>query len=186
MAENYYVRIRGKVKGPYTHEKVLQQVRRKRLGRHHEISEDAVSWQKAGTFEEFFEPEEAAFNTEPLEERSEEIFEEIFDEEFSASLPAASSRVSHGGYDVHDQRAHGSHRDRQQSTKSRAVFVVLGLFLGGLGIHNFYAGYSTKGVIQLVLTLVLGILIIPLFAVGIWVLIEVITVREDSDGLPFT
>jgi TM2 domain-containing membrane protein YozV len=36
------------------------------------------------------------------------------------------------------------------------VFIVLGLFLGCLGIHNFYAGYSAKGAVQLAVTLVLG------------------------------
>jgi hypothetical protein len=31
-------------------------------------------------------------------------------------------------------------------TKSRVAYVLLGLFLGGLGIHNFYAGYTGKAV----------------------------------------
>jgi len=40
------------------------------------------------------------------------------------------------------------------SDKSRIVAGLLGILLGGLGIHNFYLGYTSKGIIQLVLTIV--------------------------------
>ena len=33
--------------------------------------------------------------------------------------------------------------------KSKLVAGLLGIFLGGLGIHNFYLGYSSKGFIQI-------------------------------------
>lgn len=67
-----------------------------------------------------------------------------------------------------------------QQSKSRAAYIVLGLFLGGLGIHNFYAGHTSRGVIQLLLNLFLFWTIIVPVGIGIWVLIEVIAV--DSDG----
>ena len=35
--------------------------------------------------------------------------------------------------------------------KSRIASGLLGIFLGGLGVHNFYLGYTKKAVIQLVL-----------------------------------
>ena len=66
--------------------------------------------------------------------------------------------------------------------KSRVTFILLGLFLGGLGIHNFYAGYSSKGVTQLLLNLFLFWTIIVPVGVGIWVLIEVCTVDHDAFG----
>ena len=28
---------------------------------------------------------------------------------------------------------------------SKVAYVLLGIFLGGLGIHNFYAGYAGRG-----------------------------------------
>ena len=37
--------------------------------------------------------------------------------------------------------------------KSRIVAGLLGIFLGGLGVHNFYLGNNKKAVIQLVLCL---------------------------------
>ena len=37
--------------------------------------------------------------------------------------------------------------------KSRVAAGVLGILLGGLGIHNFYLGYTKRGVAQLLITL---------------------------------
>lgn len=70
--------------------------------------------------------------------------------------------------------------------KSRVSFILLGLFLGGLGIHNFYAGYTTRAVIQLLISVLTGWLIVPLIAVGIWALIEVIVVKQDAKGIQFS
>lgn len=69
--------------------------------------------------------------------------------------------------------------------KSRVAYILLGLFLGGLGIHNFYAGYAGRGIAQLLISLFIGWLIIPLIAVGIWVLIEICTVTADAQGVRF-
>ena len=35
--------------------------------------------------------------------------------------------------------------------KSRLVAGLLGIFLGGIGIHNFYLGYNEKGIGQIIL-----------------------------------
>lgn len=48
MSERFFFRIRGEVKGPYAREQIQSLIRKKRLGRHHELSEDAVTWQRAG------------------------------------------------------------------------------------------------------------------------------------------
>lgn len=69
--------------------------------------------------------------------------------------------------------------------KSRVAYILLGLFLGGLGIHNFYAGRTAIGVVQLLITICLGWLIFPLFVVGVWVLVELIAVTRDAKGVPF-
>lgn len=69
--------------------------------------------------------------------------------------------------------------------KSRLAFILLGLFVGALGIHNFYAGYTGRGIAQLLITLLIGWLFVPLIFVGIWILIEIITVTADSDGVKF-
>ncbi|MEZ6040020.1 MAG: GYF domain-containing protein [Planctomycetaceae bacterium] len=55
MADAYYIRVRGQVKGPLSREQIVSQIRKKRLGRHHELSEDAVHWERAGDIPGLFE-----------------------------------------------------------------------------------------------------------------------------------
>ena len=64
--------------------------------------------------------------------------------------------------------------------KSRLIYILLALFLGIFGVHNFYAGYWGKGLIQLLLTL-LSLFLLSLI-VYIWVVVEVITVKTDASG----
>ena len=69
--------------------------------------------------------------------------------------------------------------------KSRLVYIMLGFFLGALGIHNFYAGYNGTGIAQLLITIFLGWLFIPLIIVWIWVLVEICVVNKDAQGQQF-
>ncbi|MDQ0676071.1 TM2 domain-containing membrane protein YozV [Pseudarthrobacter siccitolerans] len=73
--------------------------------------------------------------------------------------------------------------------KSKLAAGLLGIFLGGLGIHRFYLGYTTIGVIQIILTVLLGIFTFGL--VGLWGLIEGIMIlagasyfQRDANGIP--
>ncbi len=66
---------------------------------------------------------------------------------------------------------------------------LLGIFLGGLGIHNFYLGYTGKAVAQLMIC-VFGfcVLVGPVVA-GIWGLVEGIMIfcdraPVDANGVP--
>lgn len=67
--------------------------------------------------------------------------------------------------------------------KSKITAGLLGIFLGGFGVHNFYLGFIGKAVGQIVLTVFscgLG---------GLWGFIEGIlilagTINKDADGLP--
>lgn len=66
----------------------------------------------------------------------------------------------------------------QQYDKSPVAAGLLALFLGGLGVHKFYLGYATEGVILLIGTLVswatiiIGIGFLGLMAIGVICLIE--------------
>jgi TM2 domain-containing membrane protein YozV len=71
-----------------------------------------------------------------------------------------------------------------EKQKSRVAFVLLGVFLGIFGVHNFYAGYMKKGVFQLCLTL-----FTCFYGAAIswtWALIEICTVSKDFDDVQFT
>jgi TM2 domain-containing membrane protein YozV len=83
---------------------------------------------------------------------------------------------------VPPQGAYGPASDRRQ----RIAYILLGVFVGTLGIHNFYAGYVGRGVAQLLITIFIGWLLLPLLAVWIWNLVEIVVVTQDSKGVPFT
>lgn len=72
------------------------------------------------------------------------------------------------------------------SSKSRVGYILFGLFLGGLGIHNFYAGYAGRGIAQLLLNLFLFWTILVPIIIWIWVIIEIIVVDRDSNGNRFS
>lgn len=71
------------------------------------------------------------------------------------------------------------------SRKNRTTYVVLALFLGCFGVHNFYAGYTGKGIAQLLITLLIGWLLVPLLAIAVWVIIEMCSVTADAKGNAF-
>ena len=68
----------------------------------------------------------------------------------------------------------------QEPLKSRSAYIILAVLFGTLGIHNFYAGHNSKGIAQLLIALLLGWLVIPIFIIWIWVLIEIFTVKKDG------
>ncbi len=66
--------------------------------------------------------------------------------------------------------------------KSKLVAGLLGIFLGGLGIHNFYLGFTGKAIAQIVLSFCFGI-------GAIWGLIEGImiltgSINKDAKDIP--
>ena len=71
------------------------------------------------------------------------------------------------------------------SSKSRLTYILLGFFFGIFGIHNFYAGYTFRGMLQLLFTVLLGWLVFPLMGVAIWVILEICIMTRDSEGKTF-
>ena len=70
------------------------------------------------------------------------------------------------------------------SSKSKLVAGLLGIFLGGWGIHNFYLGFTKKAILQIVLSFCFGIGAIWGFVEGILILCGKIT--ADANGMPLT
>lgn len=67
--------------------------------------------------------------------------------------------------------------------KMKAVYVVMGFFLGAIGIHNFYAGYKRRAIAQLLITVLsFGYLLLVSW---IWAIVEIIIVNDDASGRPF-
>lgn len=69
--------------------------------------------------------------------------------------------------------------------KSRLAAGLLGIFLGGLGIHRFYLGYTTLGIVQLLVTVfTFGFGAIWGFVEGIMILAGAQSFRVDARGVP--
>ena len=67
--------------------------------------------------------------------------------------------------------------------KSKMAAGLLGLFLGAWGVHNFYLGNTSRGVIQIVVT------ILTCGFGGLWGFIEGImilagSINTDANGVP--
>ncbi|MBR7132084.1 MAG: TM2 domain-containing protein [Clostridia bacterium] len=67
--------------------------------------------------------------------------------------------------------------------KSKLVAVLLAFFLGGIGIHDFYLGYTKYGIIKIILTVCTGV------GGSIWALIDFIrlltgSINADANGVP--
>lgn len=60
--------------------------------------------------------------------------------------------------------------------KNRNTYQLLALFCGGIGAHNFYAGYLDRGIVQILLCWT-GIS-------WLWALVEMFVVKNDANGNP--
>ncbi len=68
--------------------------------------------------------------------------------------------------------------------KSKLAAGLLGVFLGGLGIHNFYLGYTGKAIAQIILSFCFGIGYIWGLVEGILILTG--KIDKDANGVPLT
>ena len=71
--------------------------------------------------------------------------------------------------------------------KSKIVAGLLGIFLGSLGVHNFYLGYTNKAIVQLLISILsCGILAIVSSVWGLVEGIQILTgsINKDVKGIP--
>lgn len=78
------------------------------------------------------------------------------------------------------------HLGTHLGAKSGTAYVLLAWFLGIFGAHNFYAGYTKRAIVQILITLFSGIFFfIPIVIVQIWALGDMCLIDKDADGTPF-
>ena len=69
--------------------------------------------------------------------------------------------------------------------KSRVAAGVLGILLGGFGVHRFYLGYTNIGIIQILVTVfTCGLGSIWGFVEGILILVKNENFLTDANGVP--
>jgi TM2 domain-containing membrane protein YozV len=71
-----------------------------------------------------------------------------------------------------------------QARKSRTSFVLLAVFLGAFGVHNFYAGYYRKAAAQLCLSIFTCFY--AAIVSEIWAIVEACIITVDGDGQEFS
>ena len=94
------------------------------------------------------------------------------------------------GYNNHNYNNNPNYNQNYNNVvrrpKSRIAAGILGILVGGLGIHRFYLGYIGIGIIQIVVT------ILTCGAGSLWGFIEGIlilcgtTITTDADGIPLS
>ena len=67
--------------------------------------------------------------------------------------------------------------------KSQLIYVILALFFGAFGIHNFYANRWGRGLIQLLLTIGTGF--IGAVISSLWSVINIFSIETDGEGKAF-
>ena len=82
---------------------------------------------------------------------------------------------------------HGTQMVYPHMQKSKLVMLILAIFLGWAGGHNFYLGFTSKAVGQLLISILSFGLLIPVSS--IWALIEGVVLfgnqhAIDSNGIP--
>lgn len=104
------------------------------------------------------------------------------------ALKASSEKTSNSNSNTNTQQAAPVYTN--SAPKSKVCAGLLGIFLGCFGVHNFYLGFTGKGVAQLLLTLIGWVLCgLGPVAAGIWGLIEGImllsgSIDKDANGTP--
>ena len=99
-----------------------------------------------------------------------------------------NNKVSQDVFDVEQKRLASKivAKEARSSGVNGIVYIVLAFCLGTLGIHNFYAKYWKRGIIQAFLTVVAQYLLyIPLLFTSIWAEMELLFVNRDSKGILF-
>ncbi len=120
-----------------------------------------------------------------------------YGQDSSGRAPYGQPSPAQGGYNQggYNQGGYpqGQYGQPYAPQKSRVVAGVLGILLGSLGIHRFYLGYTTIGIV-LVLMSTVGVFLtfgLSAIAAGIWGLVEGILIlvgsgsfRTDARGIP--
>lgn len=167
----YYLAVNGERTGPYEASDIQRMLKQNAIGYETLFWKDGMlDWQPVGSQKHLFEtsyqqpPQQQAYQQPPFQQQP---FQPQYQQQQPVHVyqqPVLVQPVMIG------------------VQKSRLSYILLGLFLGGLGVHNFYAGYSGKGVAQLLLTLFLFWTIVVPIGVWIWIIVEICTVDTDAFG----
>ena len=104
-------------------------------------------------------------------------------DDFANNCASCGAPLGNEGYHQPSYQPNNFNQVPNGNQKSKLVAGLLGIFLGGLGIHSFYLGKTTIGIVQIIVTFVtcgIG---------GWWGIIEGIliltgNINTDANGIP--
>ena len=100
----------------------------------------------------------------------------------SSFCPGCGSKVEGKG-SQESVSYHGTGAESNPMAKSRIAAGLLGIFFGGIGVHNFYLGFNSRGVAQIFVSIfTCGLGSVWGFIEGIMILCG--SINADSDGVP--
>jgi len=167
----YYLLINGQRTGPYEAGDIQRMLRQGAIGFETQFWKDGMfSWETVGAQRHLFETPYQRQAATPTQSYQQPQYQ--------------PPQYQQPPMQVYQQQPMVVQPVFMNPPKTRLAYILLALFLGGLGIHNFYAGYTGKGVAQLLLTLFLWWTIIVPIGVWIWIIVEMCTVDRDALGNP--
>jgi hypothetical protein len=79
----------------------------------------------------------------------------------------------------------GQRPEPEHDPRSRLVAGLLGVLLGGFGVHRFYLGYPRQGVLMVLVTvLTMGVGALWGLVEGVLILVGASGFRSDANGVP--
>ena len=173
----YYLLVNGQRTGPYTAEDVQRMLRQNAIGYETQFWKDGMfSWETVGSQRQLFETSYQQPQAPPVYQPQPQYQQQYQQPQYQ------QPQYQQPQVNIYQQPAMMVQPVYMASSKSRVAYILLGLFLGVLGVHNFYAGYGGKGAVQLILTILLSWTFVVPAIVWIWVLIEIIAVNHDANG----
>ena len=186
-SNQYTLRWRGRQFGPYSIEKINRMLEEHELGMGHEILCEN-KWITLGEFlsappaNSVVPPDSlptAPFSTasnDPSPERSPAPLEAV-----ASGMPSNGVLRPRVVATASPTAAAGPATIAVRPT-SRLIFALLGVFLGFLGVHNFYALRWLTGLLQLLLSAATYLLGFGIIAPWLWAIVEAVVVRKDGAG----
>lgn len=168
----YYLLINGQRTGPYEPQDVKRMLQQGAIGFDTQFWKDGMlSWETVGAQRHLFET--------AYQQPSARSTQDYGQPQFGQAQFGQQPMQPYG-------RQMGVQPYMANPPKSRLAYILLALFLGGFGVHNFYAGYTGKGVTQLLLFLLLIWTIVVPLGIWVWTIVEMVTVTHDAQGVPMT
>ena len=125
---------------------------------------------------------------------SSEIVNEVPGSQGTGNAGNTNNAGNAGGYqqqNYQQQNYQQTPNNGAYTPKSKMAAGLLGIFLGGLGIHNFYLGNTNRALIQLLVSVIGGAITCGLASVAMWIwgLVEGIqilsgSITTDAQGNP--